>query len=530
MSFLLWHGLRDSVRSHPDRPAVQWRNETLTYRELDDLSSALAVRLIDAGIGLGHRVGLYAPKTHRSIVAMLGVLKAGAAYVPVDPNAPAARAAYILGNCGVSAIVASRDRLESLAEHRADLLTLRLGIVTDASDARDLVGDWLTVSSWNTLSPLRREHWPAAVESDPAYLLYTSGSTGRPKGVIITHRNALTFVDWGAETFNVTSEDRLSGHAPLHFDLSVFDIYVALQRGACLVMVPDQVAPFPNELAKWIRDRRITVWYSVPSALVRMLLHGNLGRHQYPDLRILLFAGEVFPMKYLREVMTILRDTEFFNLYGPTETNVCTFYHVPHDLPLDATSIPIGAACANTEVFALNPDGRITGPGEEGELVVRGPSLMAGYWGLPEKTADVLVDNPLQSNFTDRLYRTGDIVRSAEDGNYVFIGRRDHMVKSRGYRIELGEIEQVLHQHDKVREAAVLPVPDEEIGARLKAFVSPHESLELTADELQTHCLALLPHYMVPEGFFIRTELPKTSTGKTDRQALMAVLKEGAMV
>jgi acyl-CoA synthetase (AMP-forming)/AMP-acid ligase II len=260
-----------------------------------------------------------------------------------------------------------------------------------------------------------------------------------------------------------------------------------------------------------------------------MLLHGHMDRVQYPALRTVLFAGEVFPQKYLRDVMRLLPGAEFFNLYGPTETNVCTFYHVPHDLDPAATSIPIGAACANTEVFAVDPEGRLMGVGQEGELLVRGGTVMAGYWGLPEKTAQVLVRNDLQPAFEDRVYRTGDIVRLAEDGNYFFIGRRDHMVKSRGYRIELGEIEQVLHLNDKVKEAAVVPVPDEEIGARLKAFIAPHDGVSLAADELHSFCLTRLPAYMVPESFDVRAELPKTSTGKTDRQALLASLKKGAV-
>jgi len=522
MSFLLWHGFRDSVKVHPDRPAVEWRKESLTYRQLDELSDAVAATLVAAGIGPGHRVGLYTQKNHRSVAAILGISKAGAAYVPVDPQAPPLRAAYILGNCAVSAVVATRARLEALAEHQAELPSLELAIVSDGPGGGE---GWVRERGWEELEAGPRRDWVPAVETDPAYLLYTSGSTGKPKGVIITHRNALTFIDWGAETFSVGPNDRLSSHAPLHFDLSVFDIYVALQCGACVVMVPDQIAPFPGELAKWIHQQRISVWYSVPSALVRMLLHGHMDRIQYPHLRTLLFAGEVFPQKYLLDVMRLLPDAEFYNLYGPTETNVCTFYHVPHDIDPAATSIPVGAACANTEVCAVDTDGRVTGVGEEGELLVRGGTVMAGYWGLPEKTSQVLVRNHLQPAFEDRVYRTGDIVRLAEDGNYFFVGRRDHMVKSRGYRIELGEIEQVLHSYDKVKEAAVVPVPDEEIGARLRAFVASHDGVALTADELTTFCLGRLPSYMVPESFDVRGELPKTSTGKTDRQALLASLK-----
>ena len=526
MSFLLWHGLRDSVLAHPDRPAVEWRNERLTYRELDALSDAIAATLIAAGIGRGHRVGLYTPKTHRSIAAMLGISKAGAAYVPVDPHAPPMRAAYILGDCAVSAVVASSAHLNSLTDNREPLSSLKLAIVTDDEKP---TADWVATRAWKDLQGTKGD-WPQAVETDPAYLLYTSGSTGKPKGVIITHRNALTFIDWAAETFHVKAEDRLSSHAPLHFDLSVHDVYAALSSGACVVLVPDQIAPFPGQLAKWINQQRISIWYSVPSALVRMLLHGNLEKNEYPHLRIVHFAGEVFPQKYLLAVMGVLKGAEFYNLYGPTETNVCTFYHVPRDIDPAATSIPIGKACANTEVFAVDTDGRVVGVGEEGELLVRGGTVMAGYWGLPEKTSQVLVSNHLQPAFEDRVYRTGDIVKEAPDGNYFFIGRRDHMVKSRGYRIELGEVEAVLHQHERVKQAAVIPVADEEVGARLKAFVAPHEGATVAAEELQSFCLSRLPAYMVPEVFHVRSELPTTSTGKTDRQALLRSLNEGAEI
>lgn len=523
MAFLLWHGLRDNVCRHPDRPAVEWRGESLTYRELDERSDAVASALRRAGVGPGHRVGLYAPKTHLSVIAILGISKAGAAYVPVDPHAPALRAAFILADCAVSAIVVSAERLEALAQHRDSLPALNTALLTDAAPTAAAAG-WVATMRLTDIPPAVDAPGSSAVETDPAYLLYTSGSTGKPKGVIITHRNALTFIDWGAETFDIGPDDRLSSHAPLHFDLSVFDVYVALRSGACVVLVPDQVAPFPIQLAKWIRDRAITVWYSVPSALVRMLLHGKLATFRFPALRTVLFAGEVFPQKYLRDVMRALPDAAFYNLYGPTETNVCTFYHVPRDLDPDATAIPIGAACANTEVFAVDVEGRLVADGEEGELLVRGGTVMAGYWGLAERTAQSLVRNQLQPAFDDRVYRTGDIVRRSADGNYWFIGRRDHMVKSRGYRIELGDIEAALHQHDMVREAAVVAIPDEEVGARLRAFIAPLPGAALTADLLHAFCMRRLPPYMVPESFDVIDELPKTSTGKTDRQALMTSL------
>jgi amino acid adenylation domain-containing protein len=519
LTYLLSHYLTHSAALHPDRPAVKCRDVVLSYRELDELSDRVARALAAAGIGRGDRIGLCMPKSERAVVAMLGALKAGAAYVPVDPAAPARRGAFVLRDCAVRALVTTARKLNDYRDEMESLAALQLVIRADGSSGDG--ADGRRHIAWDELPAVGPVlGGEPGIESDPAYLLYTSGSTGNPKGVILSHRHARTFVDWGAATFGVTAEDRLSNHAPLHFDLSVFDIYVALAAGGCVVIVPDDVAPFPVELARWIEQERITTWYSVPSALVRLLLHGKLERHTFARLRTVLFAGEVFPMKYLREVMTRLPHARFYNLYGPTETNVCTFCEVPHDLPADATEISIGQACANTDVFAIDSQGARVTTGGTGELYVRGPALLLGYWGLAEQTRSAIVPNPLQSAYHEPAYRTGDLVRLAEDGSYYFIGRRDHMVKSRGYRIELGEIEQAVYQHAGVREFVVLAVPDEEIGARLHGMVAPADGAQLTDRELQAFCATRLPKYMIPETFTVRDELPKTSTGKIDRVTL----------
>ena len=527
MAYLLSHYLAASAARHPSRPAVACKDQVLTYAELDDLGTRLARLLRAAGIGRGDRVGLYLPKSPESVVAMMGASKTGAAYVPVDPNAPAGRAGYILGDCGVKALVSVSKKIKQLPEVLAAAPGIETVILADVEgEAPALEG--ASVHAWSELADQNAGELPTdGVESDPAYLLYTSGSTGKPKGVIISHRNAITFVDWGGDLFEVGPDDRLSNHAPLHFDLSVFDIYVALRAGACVDLVPDGVAPFPAELAKWIATREITVWYSVPSALIRLLLHANLDSFSYPKVRTVLYAGEAFPVKYLRDVMERFPNATFWNLYGPTETNVCTYHRVPRPLPESLQDVPIGIACESTEVFAVDDDvRRVTATGGQGELFVRGPSVMLGYWGLPEKTNQMLVPNPFQPAYHELVYRTGDLVQLAEDGSYIFLGRKDHMVKSRGYRIELGEIEQVLYQHDKIKEAVVIPIPDDEVGCRLHGVVVLNDG-EVGRGELSSFCLKHLPRYMVPEAFHYRDELPRTSTGKTDRVSLAKSL-EGA--
>jgi acyl-coenzyme A synthetase/AMP-(fatty) acid ligase len=286
-------------------------------------------------------------------------------------------------------------------------------------------------------------------------------------------------------------------------------------------MVTEDLALFPIQLANFIETHGITIWYSVPSALTLLLLHANLSAEKLHRLRIILFAGEVFPMKYLQQLALLLPQPDLFNLYGPTETNVCTYYKVERDRLASMDKLPIGIACENTEVFAVNDQNEIvTRPGDTGELYVRGPSVTYGYWADTEKTKKMVLPNIFQPNFEEKMYRTGDLVQLAEDGNYYFLGRRDSMIKSRGYRIELGEIESALLSHAAVKEAVAIAIPDEIVGSRIRAVVAFHDGSALTAPELQQYCGTRIPRYMIPEAIEFRGQLPKTSTGKVDRVQL----------
>ena len=511
MAYLLQQLLTESVHRHPDKPAVRARGRSLTYGELDLRSSQLARLLRERGIERGDRVGLFFPKAVESVVAMLGVLKAGAVYVPLDPHAPVRRVAAIAEDCGVRALITTGERLATLPARDLACTVLVSG------EARGAEIPWSALETFPAAAPVE-----SAIESDLAYILYTSGSTGQPKGVMLTHRNALTFVDWCATTFRIGPDDRLSNHAPLHFDLSVFDVYNTLAAGATVSLIHEEITVFPQRLAALMEDHGITVWYSVPSALVYLLLHGDLAARDLERLRLILFAGEVFPMKYLRQLADLLPRAELYNLYGPTETNVCTYHRVDRWKLVGQDRLPIGRACANTEVVALDEAGRPVPPGGTGELFVRGPSVTPGYWGDAEKSRRALVDDPRPPQRGERLYRTGDLVTPDEHGEYLFLGRRDSQVKSRGYRIELGDVEAALYAHPAVIEAAVVAVPDPDVGSRLRAFVALRAGETVTGAALQTHCAARVPRYMVPERIEVRTELPRTSTGKTDRTRLAA--------
>jgi len=524
MAFLLNQLLTRSVELYPDRPAIWARGRSLSYRELEERSNQLAHLLRERGLRKGDRVGLFFPKAVESVAAMFGVLKAGGVYVALDPGAPAERIEYIIDNCGIRGLVTTAAKLAELNPQRMPSVEFAV-LAEDKAPAEQGLGAPNQIP-WSALASFPASHAPAPWQPtilDLAYIIYTSGSTGRPKGVMLTHQNALTFVEWCAAEFHVTHEDRLSNHAPLHFDLSVFDVYNAIEAGACTYMIPEDVQLFPASLGRFIADWQISIWYSVPSALVFLILHGRLSSLDLSRLRVVLFAGEVFPMKYLRQLAEIVPHAELYNLYGPTETNVCTYHRVERPALASMERLPIGGACLNTEVFAVDDQDRVvTEPGGEGELYVRGPSVTPGYWGDPEKTHKMVVPNRFQPHFEEKVYRTGDLVRLRADGGYDFFGRRDSQIKSRGYRIELGEIEAVLLAHAGVREAAVIAIPDEEVGARLRGFVCPNNGAGLTITELTEHCASKLPQYMIPERIELCESLPKTSTGKIDRVRLLA--------
>jgi amino acid adenylation domain-containing protein len=528
VTYLLHHLLSESAARLPENEAVRCQGQTLSYAQLERVTNRVARALQAAGVRRGDRVGIYVHKSPASVIAVFAIMKAGAVYVPLDPKAPARRLAYITRNCDVQHLLTSPDKLARLAEFYTEGTPVHtLFLMEDKERAATALPEHVRVVTWQEIQSYSdgRLPSPGTIETDLAYILYTSGSTGDPKGVMISHRTILTFIHWACATFALGPADRVTSHAPLHFDLSTFDLYATIKAGGTVVLVPEAHSVFPIQLAGLLQDEQITVTYMVPSIYALMVNHGNLAGHDLSALRLVLFAGEVFPIKYLRELVRAIPQADYYNLYGPTETNVCTYYKVqPRDLePACTQPVPIGIACENMEVFSVDEEGkRVTEPGKEGELWARGSCVAQGYWGDPEKTARGFVANTFQPHFSEIAYRTGDIVTLDEDGvNWRYIGRRDHMVKSRGYRIELGEIEAALYEHPAVNDAAVVAVPDELVGNRIHAFVAPVNGNSVSDKELQLHCRRALPPYMVPEAIFLCDELPKTSTGKVNRTLLV---------
>ena len=525
MNYLLQQLLQNSAFLEPKKIAIVEKKSTLNYQQLEEKSNQLANYFNELGIKKGDRIGIYISKSIEAVIAIFGILKAGGTYVPLDYNSPVKRISLILEDCGIKVIISNSKKFLKLQSNLSSKLQLQSLILLDKLAEKYKTKLSFSYIIWDEILTKYGKNLnfeTNLIEEDLAYILYTSGSTGTPKGVMINHRAALTFINWSYQCFKVKQEDNVSSHAPFHFDLSIFDIFTTIKAGATIVLISPELSIFPRNLIQFIEDKKITIWYSVPSILTQMVLRGNLENAQLKNLRLILFAGEVFPVKYLRQLMKILPSTQFYNLYGPTESNVCTYYHLKEIPDENILSIPIGKACENTEILVLTEDEEITKTGEIGELCVRSASLMKGYWGLGEKTKNVLINYFYNMDLgAINIYKTGDLVREDPQGNYLYLGRKDTMIKSRGYRIEAGEIESVLYSHPEIEEAVIIPIADDEIGNQIKAIIVTKEGISLTKNQILSFCTKSLPKYMLPSLIEFRSQLPKTSTGKIDRKSLL---------
>jgi amino acid adenylation domain-containing protein len=523
---LLIRLLDEAASRRPDHPAVEdERGDCLSYADLLRGADRVATRLARWGAGRGDRVGLWLPKGLEAVTAVHGILRAGAAYVPVDPTGPATRAAGILATAGVKVVVVAAGLAPDLrAAWPGGGPIPRLIITGEPIAATDPIalGDapWAEVLADDAPSPLAS----SLAEDDLAFILFTSGSTGQPKGVMLSHSNALTFLDWCQDTLGPwADDDRFTSHAPFHFDLSVFDLFASCRNAATLVLIGEGLGKDPGRLGDFLAERRISVWYSAPSILALLAEHGCVNRPGFVAPRLVLFAGEVFPIGSLRRLRAEWPGARMWNLYGPTETNVCTAYPIPSAIPEDRdTPYPIGRVCPPLRARVVDADGQETPPGSVGELVISGPGVMRGYFGQPELTDAAFLSDADGT----RWYRTGDLVRDDGTGCFEFHGRRDRMVKRRGYRIELGEIESTFYRHEGVDRAGVV-ARSEEVGVSIAAFVALKPGQKKSIIAMKRHCTMYLPHYMVPDTIMFVDGLPVTSTDKVDYQRLKSLIAGG---
>jgi amino acid adenylation domain-containing protein len=475
----------------PDAPALAVpHGEQLTYRQLDNRANQLAAELRARGAGRETRVGVCVARSPEFVVALLGVLKAGAAFVPLDPCYPASRLAYMLADSGADILLTQAELAEELPPHPGTVLRL---------DA-----DWPAIA--------RRPAAPVpsgAGPDDLAYVVYTSGSTGRPKGVMVPHRGVCNVAEAQAQVFALGGDDRILQFSALGFDAAIFEIVLALRSGATLVLAPNEEVRAGPPLAETLRSERINVITITPSALA-VLPEADL-----PDLHTLIAASESCPADLVARWSPGRR---FFNAYGPTEASIWATVAECTD---PAAAPPIGRPIPGAQGYVLDERLEPVPAGVPGELYVGGAGVARGYLGKPGLTAERYLPDPF-AGAGARMYRTGDRVRHLPDGQLQFLGRLDDQVKVRGYRVELGEIQAALLAHAGVHEAAVLAQDGPEGAARLVACYVADEPPPAASD-LRASLKERLPTFMLPTSFVAVEAIPLTENGKVDRRSLLAV-------
>jgi amino acid adenylation domain-containing protein len=510
----------------PNAVAISFQGERISYADLNSRSNRLAHALRETGVEPNDKVAIMLDNSPEQIVALLGILKSGCAFVCLDANYPPNRLRQILQEvsppCLITDAVCMTAHRTLLEEYRRESGCRIVSMVKP--DGRDEPADSFVTS-------IEPDSYPAnnpEVLSDPeatAYVVYTSGSTGTPKGIMQSHRSFAQFLDWQNRYCDLRESKRIAQWASITYDASYCEIFGALCAGATLCMETTTVRHDPAALVDWLRNEKISVLIVVPSfgRQVWQALEAEEARgaaQALPDLEVLGLAGEALPVDLARAWLERFpKRPALVNLYGPTESVLATYYGVEKVEPLQ-TSIPVGRAIDGRQILILDEAGRLCPVGVKGEIYIRSRYLTQGYYKRPEETRKAFVQNPLHDEYPDRVYRTGDLGRWLPDGNIEFFGRIDNQVKVRGMRVELEDIEAALRRHELVSECVVGVRPFAGGDERLVAYVVAGE--EVRAGVLRSYLKESVPDYMVPARFLFLETMPRTPSGKIDRNALPA--------
>jgi amino acid adenylation domain-containing protein len=479
-----------------------------TFDELKRNARQFAAQIMARLTSFRRPIAVFLPKSAEVVFADLGIVYSGNAYSNLDVKSPAKRVATTLRNLDAALVITSRalaPQLEAMGVAGDQIL-----LVEDILCHRIPVDEAILAGRLEQV-----------LDTDPLCIIHTSGSTGLPKGVVLNHRSTIDFMDWYFERFKPTGMERIGSLSPFFFDIYTLELNLCLAKGATLVIIPEQLAIFPAKLVAFLSESAISFIFWVPTIMVNIAERGLLEQFDLSALKDVLFAGEVFPTKHLNHWRRVLPGARFINLYGPIEITVdCTYFIVEGDFR-DDEPIPIGRPCRNTGILILNENGQSCEDGERGELCVRGSSLAMGYWNDAEKTSEVFIQNPLNRHYPERIYRTGDIVFRREDGEIMYVGRKDFQIKHLGYRIELAEIEGRVLAIEGIANACVL------YHKERKEIALYYETTggELGPAEIRRKLSSFLPKYMLPTSFVQMDELPRNGNGKIDRNRLNCELQ-----
>jgi len=487
-----------------DKIALVDREQKFTFEEWDRLSRCFSKVLIDRGIGINQPIAVFLSKSAVELIADVGILYAGCHFSNIDCSQPKQRLSNLITNLSPAFVFAGKQYIELAKECGVDVSLL--SCVEDVLDSMD-------EQDGESLTKLRDK----VIDTDPCCIINTSGSTGIPKSCVLSHRGLIDFVLWFDAEYGLGEKKIVGSLSPFHFDGYIPGLFMALYRGATLNVIPSELAMFPVRLAQYLADNRISFIFWVPTVLVNMANADVLRHVALPHLKMVCFAGEVFPTRHYNYWKKNLPTARFINLYGPIEISViCTYYEIKREFS-DSEPLPIGFPCKNTDILILNDDNKVCGVGEEGELCVRGSSLALGYLNAPDKTAAAFCQNPINTKYPETIYRTGDIVYINKYGEIMFVGRKDFQIKHQGNRIDLGEIEHFCLQIPVVSNACVL------YNKREKSIVLVYESdKEVSTMEIRAELGKNLPKIMWPTQIFRLEKLPRNANGKIDRQMLIA--------
>ena len=510
--------VENSAKEFPEKVAFRFLNESITFEDLNTKSSQLAACLLSQEVKKGDRVGILMHRCLETCIAIYGILKSGAAYVPIDPFLPSERVKFLINDCGIKHLVTTNKQSKKIKK-----------VLSEEGNLKTIIGlsetQNIETISWEEVfvKPLLDYKPVNILADDLSYILYTSGSTGTPKGIMHTHASGLAFAKLVVDLYDFKHTDIIANSAPLHFDVSILGYCSSPLAGATTVIVSDAHLKFPVSLADLVEKEKVTIWYSVPLLLIELLHKGGIQNKDYSCMRWVLFAGEVFATKQLRALMKLWSHAEYSNIYGPTELNQCTYYNLKVP-PITDEPIPIGTTWGNTEYKILDENDNPVNEGDEGLLVVRSATMMKGYWNNTALTEASLYKHKIAPGLEHVYYRTGDLVKLNENNELLFLGRKDNQIKLRGFRIEIGEVENTLLKFDGVTEAAVIVVDFQE-EKELIATVLIDKKIEILESDLKTHCKNSLPVYAVPKDILILESFPRTSSGKINRKEIEKIIK-----
>ncbi len=518
MQYLLHELLSSQAYQRPDKVAIEHKQEKVSYQRLESYASAFAHGYQQTQLTKGSRVGIFLAKQVETVSAYFGTLKAGGCIVPINPILKAAQIQHILCDCDVSILVTSKARLKQIINH-LDVCTALKKIVLVDHDANDAFeNSSAEIISWDTFCDTSDfEQSITIIESDLAAIFYTSGSTGKPKGVVLTHHNMYVGAESVAKYLNNDEHDRILAVLPFSFDYGFSQLTTAMLKGATIILLDYLL---PKDVINTLEQTQATGLAGVPP------LWMQITKLSWPEtikthLRYITNSGGAMPQSTLKILQEKLPDTDIYLMYGLTEAFRSTF------LPPDQVSIrptSMGKAIPNAEIFVINSNNEECKPGEQGELVHRGPLVAQGYWNDPEKTAQRY--KPLPSSLTDGRTVTelavwsGDAVTLDEDGYLYFVSRTDEMIKTSGYRVSPTEIEESLLQLNDISEAVAMGIPHPELGQAIVVVATSANGNDELAKTVMSDLKKQLPPYMVPHKVIIRDDLPRNANGKFDRKQL----------